>query len=73
MTPPIRVYPTETQGLYRTMDGRKVGLIRPRPGTFLWCVRCTQPLSTGTGPHFVIRESYYCNRCVEVVSQGRLL
>ena len=73
MTEPIRVYPTETLGLYRTEDGRKVGLIRPRPGLFLWCCQCTQPLSTGVGPHWIIGDSYYCRHCVEVVGQGELL
>lgn len=70
MTKPIRVYPTEAPGLYKTEDGRIAQRYTPWPGFFTWCVRCTQFLSTDAGAHWLIGQDSYCRHCVIVAGEA---
>lgn len=70
MTEPIKVYPTETPGLYKTEDGRDASRFSPLPFVPCWCCDCTQILSSGEGPHWRVGHRLYCHHCVQVVGEA---
>ncbi len=70
MSEPIRVYPTETPGLYETEDGR-----RAVHGVFAawsanWCLNCLRFMDVPSSEHWIIADRPYCRHCVQVVGQA---